>query len=378
MPPSDQSPPADIDEPRTEPEGEGEGEGESASDIDHVGGQSAEAEEQLDDGSGTTAVRADGSARGRRRTWPRRIAVFAAVLLLGVTAFSACFDLATNQRASVPAGLTYVQTGDISTRYRQWGTTGTPIVLVHGFIESADTWQGPAPMLAAAGHRVYALDLDGWGYTQRVAPFDLGHQSTQLLGFIAALHLDRPILVGHSSGAAIVAAATLRSPSSAGGIMFLDGDGLATGAGQKTLLTKLFIEPYRTTLLRLVLHTDAVIRAVYSNMCGPTCPRLDSAGLAQWRRPLQVPGAESSLWAMLNLGVPGLPPQQLAALASLPVPKSVVFGADDSAYTQDTPQQTAARIGAPQPTVIPAARHLTPVNSPAAVAAAIEALAARA
>jgi hypothetical protein len=91
---------------------------------------------------------------------------------------------------------------------------------------------------------------------------------------------------------------------------------------------------------------------------------------------LQVPGAESSLWAMINLGVPGLPPQRLAALASLPLPKSVVFGADDSVYTNDTPQQTATRIGAPRPTIIPAARHLTPVNSPVAVAAAIEALAA--
>ena len=68
-------------------------------------------------------------------------------------------------------GLTYLQTGDIRTRYRQWGTTGTPIVLVHGFIESADTWQPTASRLAAAGHRVYALDLDGWGYSQRVAPF---------------------------------------------------------------------------------------------------------------------------------------------------------------------------------------------------------------
>lgn len=374
MPPSDQSPQAHVDEPRAVPEGE------SNSDIDHVGEHHTEAEavQRLGDSSGAAATQTDAPARRRRLTWPRRIAVFAAVVLLGLTAFSASYDLATNQRASVPAGLTYVQTGDISTRYRQWGTTGTPIVLVHGFVESADTWQGLAPLLAAAGHRVYALDLDGWGYTQRVAPFDLDHQSTQLLAFIAALHLDRPILVGHSSGAAIVADATLRSPTSVGGIMFLDGDGLATGAGQKTPLTKLFIEPYRTTLLRLVVHTDTVIRAVYSRMCGPTCPRLDAAGLDQWRRPLQVPGAESALWAMLNLGVPGLPPQQLAALASLPLPKSVVFGADDSAYTKDTPQQTAARIGAPQPTVIPGARHLTPVNSPAAVAAAIEALAARA
>lgn len=356
MPPSDQSPPADVDEPRAQPE--------AAPDLDDVGDA---------DGVGVY-----GSARGRGRKWLRRIARIVAAFVFGSTALSACFDLATDGRAAVPAGLTFVQTGGISTRYRQWGTSGTPIVLVHGFIESADTWQYLAPLLAAAGHRVYALDLDGWGYTQRVAPFDLEHQSSQLLDFITALHLRRPILVGHSSGAAIAAAATLRSPSSVGGIMFLDGDGLATGAGQKTPLTRLLINPYRTTLLRLVLHSDTVVRAIYSSTCGPSCPRLDAAGLDQWRRPLEVAGAESALWAMLNLGVPGLTPQQLAGLASLRLPKSVVFGADDSAYANGAPAQTAARIGVPRPTVIPAARHLTPVNSPAAVAAAIEALTARA
>lgn len=308
--------------------------------------------------------------------------IFIAVLVFGLTGLSATYDLVTDGRMSVPAGLTYVQTGDISTRYREWGAgnsaSGTPIVLVHGFIESADTWQDVASKLAAAGYRVYALDLDGWGYTQRVAPFDLAHQSSQLLGFIAAMHLNRPILVGHSSGAAIAADVTLRSPSAVGGIMFLDGDGLATGAGQRTAFTKLLINPYRTTLLRIGVRSDAIVRAIYSETCGPTCPRLNAAGIDQWRRPLQVPGAETSLFAMVNLGVAGLPPERLAGLASLPLPKSVVFGGDDSAYDANAPQQTAARIGAPTPTVIAGARHLTPVNSPAVVAAAIQALATRA
>ena len=368
MPPSDQSPPAEVDEPRAE-------------EFPHDHDESAARDDpgaRDEPDAAPAPVGRSARGRGRRRKWLRRIAVGVVVLVFGVTGLSACYNLVTDQRMSVPAGLTYVQTGDISTRYRQWGTSGTPIVLVHGFIESADTWQGLAPLLAAAGHRVYALDLDGWGYTQRVAPFDLAHQSAQLLGFIAALHLDRPILVGHSSGAAIAAAATLRSPSSVGGIMFLDGDGLATGAGQKTPFSKLLIDPYRTTLLRLLVRSDTVVRTVYSAACGPTCPKLDAAGLDQWRRPLQVPGAESSIWAMVNLGVPGLPPQQLADLAALRLPKSVVFGGADSAYDKDAPQQTATRIGAPAPTVIPGARHLTPVNSPATVAAAIESLAARA
>ena len=301
-----------------------------------------------------------------------------AVLFVAGTFASTTYNVATADRASVPAGLSYVQAGDVLTRYREWGAGGTPIVLVHGFVETADTWQYLAPILAAQGHRVYALDVDGWGYTRRVAPFDVGHQARQLDAFIEALHLDRPILVGHSSGAAVSALATLDKPSDVGGVMFLDGDGLATGAGQKTPLTHLFLNPYRTTLMRLAVRSDAVVRAIYGATCGSGCPELDAAGLDQWRRPLEVPGAEESLWAMVNLGVAGLPPARLAELAALPIPKAVVFGGADSSYDPDSPRTTAARIGAPAPTVIAGAQHLTSVNSPAAVARAVAVLEGRA
>ena len=297
-----------------------------------------------------------------------------AILVVVCTAFSFGFNALTRKPATVPTGLTYVRTGDLNTRFRQWGTTGTPIVLVHGFVESAETWQYTASRLAAAGHRVYALDLDGWGYSQRVAPFTAAHQATQLLDFIAALHLDRPLVVGHSSGAAIVAAAALRRPSAMGAVMFLDGDALSTGAGARSPLTQLLIDPYRTTILRLLVRLSPVVRSIYGSTCGDSCPRLDARGLDQWRRPLQVAGAEAALWAMAKQGVPGLPPSTLARLATTPLPKAVVFGADDTEFDKRSPFTTAALIGAPPPTLIPGARHLTPVNSPGAVAAAVLAL----
>ncbi len=314
--------------------------------------------------------------RGWRR-WLRRIALGVAILVVMGTVFSFGYNAVTRKPMAVPAGLTYIQTGDLRTRFRRWGTSGTPIVLVHGFVESADTWRYTAPRLAAAGHRVYALDLDGWGYTQRVAPFTAEHQTTQLLDFIAALQLNRPVLVGHSSGAAIVAMAALRRPSVVGAVMFLDGDALNTGAGARSPLTTFLIDPYRTTTLRLLVRSDAFIRSIYGSACGDTCPPLGAHGIDQWRRPLQVPGAEAALWAMAEQGVPGLRPAALAGLASTGLPKAVVFGADDSDFGKRSPYTTAARIGAPPPTLIPGARHLTPVNSPAAVAAAVLALARR-
>jgi pimeloyl-ACP methyl ester carboxylesterase len=314
--------------------------------------------------------------RRRGRRWLRRAGVTVLVLAVAGTLFSLIYDAATAGRARPPAGLTYVRTADLLTRYRAWGSGGSPIVLVHGAAESADTWERLAGTLAR-DHRVYALDLDGSGYTRRRGPYTVDHQARQLLAFLDALKLDRPVLVGHSAGAAVAAEAVLRSPGRAGALMFLDGDALKGGAGPGPALRFLMVPPYRTTLLRLVIRSDRLIRMIYSSQCGPACPRLDAAGMDVWRRPFQVAGAESGIWGATRYGVPGLTAGRLAGLRGTTLPKAVVFGADDHVFSKTSAAETARRIGAPPPTVIPGARHLTMISSPATVAEAVEALAVR-
>jgi pimeloyl-ACP methyl ester carboxylesterase len=308
----------------------------------------------------------------------RRAGIGVLVLAVVITGFTLVFNRLTDGRRARPAGLRYVQAVDVPTRVRSWGGSGTPVMLVHGAAESADTWAAVAERLASEGHRVYALDLDGWGYSTRVAPFDLSHQSEQLLATLRALGLSRTLLVGHSSGAAVVAEAALRSPELVSGVLLLDGDALAIGAGEKSPIRYVVLPPYRTTVLRLALRSDSLIRSIYGRQCGPGCPALDAAGLDAWRRPMQVPGAESGLWGLLDAGVPGLTATRLAGLARLPMPKAVVFGAQDSVFSPQTPRQTADRIGGPAPTLLAGGRHLTMISNPGPVATSIEALAERA
>jgi pimeloyl-ACP methyl ester carboxylesterase len=270
----------------------------------------------------TPADRAQAASRWRPRLrrWGRRFAIGCAVLLALTTAASFTFNAFTANRASPPPGLTYVEADGIRTRYQEWGSTGTPIVLVHGAFESVDTWSRLAPLLAR-DHRVYALDLTGYGYSERKGPYTVDHQTDQLLGFLGAMHLggadDRPVLVGHSSGAAVVSEATLRSPGRIAGLMLLDGDALNTGAGPPTAFRYVLIDPFKTSILRIGLSFDSLIRSFYNSQCGPGCPALDHAGVDVWRRPFQVSGAEDALWSMLDGGVPGLPASRVADLRSV-------------------------------------------------------------
>lgn len=322
------------------------------------------------------AVLAGTRRRSRPRRWLRRSGLAILTLAVAATIFSFVFNAATAHRARPPSGLTYVRTGDLMTRYRAWGSRGSPVVLVHGAAESADTWERLAAVLAR-DHRVYALDLVGAGYTTRRGPYTVDHQARQLLAFLDALRLDRPVLVAHSAGAATAAEAVLREPRRAGALMFLDGDALATGAGPGPAAGYLLIPPYRTTLLRLVLRSDWLIRRIYSAQCGPACPRLSPAGVDVWRRPYEVAGAEAGVWGLLSHGVLGLPKRRVAALRDVALPKAVVYGAEDHVFAKTSAAETARRIGAPPPLLIPGARHLTMISSPSVVAGAVEALAAQ-
>lgn len=295
------------------------------------------------------------------------------MLWLLVLVASLTYNAATDGRAALPPNLTFVRTGDIETRYRAWGPAqpapGMPIVLLHGFLEDSDTWSDLAPLLATE-HRVEALDLRGFGYTQHGGPVDVRADAAQLHDFLTARGLTKPLLVAHSSGAGVAAEFALEHPDEVGGLLFLDGDALPIGG--PAWLPNVFLNPWRTSVLRLAVRSDQLIRSVYGSQCGPRCPALTPATLDQWRRPLQVPGAEDAVWQLARQHALGLPESRVAQLHDLAVPKAVVFGAEDSTFSKDSAALTARRIGAQTTVLIPNARHLTMISDPRAIADVVE------
>lgn len=323
-------------------------------------------------------------AHGRpRRSWRVRVWRFARwfllmaiVLVVALTAASFGYNLSTNGPVPRPSGLLMANGGGFDTRYREWGTTGTPIVLVPGAFETADTFAALGPVLGA-DHRVFAIDLTGTGYSAPSPSFSTSQLAAQLLAFLEAEGLtgaNAPVLVGHSSGAAVVGlAAVAGGARAARGVVFLDGD--ATPLSGPGLLGWVLIDPYRTSLLRLTLSQDWLIRKLYNAQCGPLCPPLSAAGVETWRLPLQQPGFAGAMTYTLRHGIPSMTSAQFAALRALPVPKLVVYGADDPQMSAPDETTTAERIGAPRPVTVPG-RHLTMIASPRQVAAALRAVAA--
>ena len=104
-----------------------------------------------------------------------------------------------------------------------------PLVLLHGFAQSAESWACVAPRLARS-RTVYALDLVGHGGSDRPADpaaYGLDAQADALIAFLdeVAAGIGGPVVVGYSMGGRVALAAALRDSSRLGALV-LESAGL--------------------------------------------------------------------------------------------------------------------------------------------------------
>jgi len=86
------------------------------------------------------------------------------------------------------------------------GGTGRPVVLIHGWPLSAESWKAQVPVLKAAGYRVVAYDRRGFGRSDKPADgYDYDTLSDDLAGVLEDLDLRDVTLVGFSMGGGEVA-----------------------------------------------------------------------------------------------------------------------------------------------------------------------------
>src|SRR6185437_4225874 len=111
---------------------------------------------------------------------------------------------------------------------------------------------------------VFAIDLTGTGYSAPSPPYSTAHLAAQLLAFLAAKGLtgaNAPMLVGHSSGAAVGGLSAVDGgPQAVREVVYLDADAKTINQGGTGFIGDLPINTYQTSLLRLAHSQDWLIR----------------------------------------------------------------------------------------------------------------------
>lgn len=170
--------------------------------------------------------------------------------------------------------------------------SGTPVLLVHGFPDSHAVWRHQIPALLAAGYRVIAPDMRGYGASEAPAATQAYLIETLVADLVALLDrlgIERVRLVAHDWGAVIGWQLCIRHPERVERYAALSvghPDAYAHGG----LLQKL--KAYYILLFQLRGFAEWLIRAGDWFMFGAMTRQADE--VARWKTELGRPGRLSA------------------------------------------------------------------------------------
>jgi pimeloyl-ACP methyl ester carboxylesterase len=292
-------------------------------------------------------------------------------LIAVLTVASVVYNAATADRVKPATALyagPFVHVNGKLLAYRRWGARGTPIILLGGFIVPSLVWDRVGRRLGRE-HRVFAVDLPPFGYSERKGPFTLRGWVEIARAFERRFDLRHPILVGHSLGAAVVVADALWHPADPQGIVLIDGDAISAG-GPPAWLSKVLVGPWVTTVYRIATSSDWIFRRGLAGAY-PSHPPFTRQFLQEWERPFKVQGTLDAFRSMLQYGIQGF---RLAQLRSVRVPALVLWGARDTVDAVTAGRRSARALRAPFH-LLAGAGHLSMLAAPNAIARIVDSFA---
>jgi len=122
----------------------------------------------------------------------------------------------------------YVQVSGLNLRYQTRGSSGPVLVLLHGIGRSLEDWESSSGPLSQ-NHRVYALDLPGFGRSDKPqSGYSFAYFAGVLEGFLDALQLEQVTLLGSSLGGGVALEFAFAHPERVSRLVLVDSAGFGS------------------------------------------------------------------------------------------------------------------------------------------------------
>lgn len=132
------------------------------------------------------------------------------VAVLALT-LSGCMSFHQGALPGEPERARFAEVAGARVRYIDVGE-GPAVVLIHGFASSLDVWPAVVEALEKK-HRVIALDLKGFGWSDRPdGDYSPAAQAQLVIALLDRLGVKQAAFVGHSWGSSVVLTLALRAP----------------------------------------------------------------------------------------------------------------------------------------------------------------------
>ena len=118
----------------------------------------------------------------------------------------------------------FIRVGDVNFHYREYPGKGEDVFLLHGFGSSTYTWDGVAPYLQKRGYHVWALDMKGFGWSDKPegAKYDPITLTEEVNRWMDVMSLDNVTFVGNSLGGAVAVVMAIEHPEKIRRMVLID------------------------------------------------------------------------------------------------------------------------------------------------------------
>jgi pimeloyl-ACP methyl ester carboxylesterase len=257
---------------------------------------------------------------------------------------------------------------DLAVELPESAGAGVPLVLLHAFPLSRAMWAPVLPALAGAA-QVILVDLPGLGDSPLPASGDPSVEvsADAVVAVLDRLDVRQAVLAGVSMGGYVALALARRHPGRVAGLALIDTRAEADA------------EPARVNRLRMAeaVLGDAGTRALapmLDTLLGRTTHARRPAVVDTVREWLAQAPPSGVAWSQRAMAVR---PDSTPVLGGLAVPAAVLVGEEDELSPPPVAQAMAAALPDAVLTVIPGAGHLSPLEAPQQVAAALTGLVLR-
>ena len=240
----------------------------------------------------------------------------------------------------------YVDVNGLPTRYLRAGTTGPPLVLLHGVGDSALDWRWVMPTLAGT-HRIYVPNLPGSGGTIKSdVDYSPAFFTQFLSAFLDALEVKHAAVIGHSLGGLVGLRLALSEPSRVSALGLVASAGL--GREVTYALRSLALPAYgRLAVVWGKTPPGAAQRALGRSTLLFARPwRVPRKWLKEQYRLARLPGFLEAQLATVRaqVGLRGQREVLVDRLAQLDVPTRLVWGTGDRVLPYSQAKEAVSRL----------------------------------
>jgi len=259
-----------------------------------------------------------------------------------------------------PTSSSSLQVGPHTLAYNRTGE-GPAVVIIHGIGGHKEDWAGVAAALAA-GHRVYTIDLLGFGGSSKTGDaITIADQVAAIVALLDAEGIAKADVLGNSLGGWVAATLAADHPDRTGQLVLVDA------AGFKAMFEG---EPP----VNFYPATDAEMRNLLEHVRFDPAARTDAAVTEA----LAASIASGDVQAAAAVGKGMFVSERLEDVADrIAVPTLVIWGADDKLFPAGIADLVTGHIKGSRKLLIPNASHFPQLDNPAVFNAAVAEFLAR-